>query len=120
MISSASLVLTRLSLQDKGIILPTQWNNSWHKKQRTSFTKKAIKWDSAAITAHNQSLDSTYSHDCEPQDESNAETKRRKKSELQRLRRDEQPESLRMLQNDANRVRIQQVRGVEKLTAYIR
>ena len=49
------------------------------------------------------------------EDESNGESKRRKKSELQRLRRDEQPESLRILQNDANRLRMQQVRGVETL-----
>jgi hypothetical protein len=32
MFFSASLVLTRLSLQAKGIVLPTQWNGSWFKK----------------------------------------------------------------------------------------
>ena len=69
------------------------------------------------FTPHPLLSESTYSHDCGPQDESNGESKRRKKSELQRLRRDEQPESLRILQNDANRLRMQQVRGVETLIA---
>ena len=144
--------------------------------------KKAMKWDSAGIAAHNQPLGATrYSpsplphsrlhhmpllthsrphyvpllphcrphhmpllpharpHHCcltiaaslcilttavsllapdsdgEETKEHNRESKRRKKSELQRLRRDEQPESLRILQNDANRLRMQQVRGVETL-----
>jgi len=53
--------------------------------------------------------------DGEETKEHNRESKRRKKSELQRLRRDEQPESLRILQNDANRLRMQQVGGVETL-----
>ena len=56
MISSVSLVLTRFSLQAKGIVLPTQWNSSWQKQQRTAFVNKAMKWDLAAIAAHNHSL----------------------------------------------------------------
>ena len=59
MFFSASLVLTRLLLQAKGIVLPTQWNGSWFKKQRTAFFKKAMKWDSVAVAEHNHSLGAT-------------------------------------------------------------
>jgi hypothetical protein len=40
-------------------VLPTQWNGSWFKKQRTAFFKKAMKWDSVAVAEHNHSLGAT-------------------------------------------------------------